>query len=347
LFRDISEQQGFECCCRDPRCSFRCQQNHGKKESVILQLFAERHFRDRLWFKGCLKLKLNATQQDHNKSFDYFSDLLRAECKKEKIKLKFRGRYHATALTDKHLDYIAWSDCKDLKKIQSIWYRCAKRSGFINYACKPINTMMQLRGWSDYIFRRYAEANMSNRFHYLLNNDGTAIIRGSQGFFEGTSHKDLWEECKSKVSSNVVPSNKATSTRMKLSSVYEILDSELPIDEKLTLLLPHSASEAIRPQVILWLTNWNNEILVKLIFENPSIRWNKTCIFLESDETIQDDWKERLFGRYGVPYHSKWFPHPFDYDKEVHRIVKEFVLEDVMDEHDFFEELKLWCEGKC
>jgi hypothetical protein len=339
LFETISEQQGFPCVCRDPRCSFRCQQNHGKKESQIIQEYALAHFQTKLWFKGCLKLKPEATQEDHNRACKYFNALIRDSAKADGITIKFRGRYHATGFFDKHLDYVAWSDCKDLKKIQSIWYACAKRAGFLNYACKPIFTREQLRGWCDYMFRRYTDPKKERRFVYLLAEDGTAIIRGSQHFFEGTTYEKLWDQIKQRISSNVVPSNKELNTHQKLSNIHEILDSNLPLEDKVLLLLPQQKDEAILPGKFLWLMGVEPWLLVEIIYANPLIRWNKLRIYYDNPCPEDESWEERLFGSYGIPYHSTWFPHPIDCDKEIRRIIKAYEQDVWLTEEEFMSEL--------
>lgn len=349
LFHAISEEQGFRCVCRRARCSYCCQRNHGKKESCIVQEYARLHFVDRLWVKGPLKLPYQSNQADHDRSFDYFHDLLRKRTKEEKITIKFRGRYHADELYDKHLDYVAWSDCRDLKKVQSIWYECAKRAGFVNYACKPINTLGQLRGWCDYMFRRYHQPGRKAKVVYLMAKDGTDIIRGSNGFFQGTTHKQLWEQVKVRQRLTEGTSNKTTSNYLALRYVHEIMESELPIDAKILKLLPETKDESRPVGCFLYLTGYSVSQIVQTLMSGEQVRWDEDRVWLDTGKVPSISWLERLFGQDGIPYHEDWFPRPTNYQKETNRIIRstddrlwlDYQPDNPMTEEELLAELRL------
>lgn len=337
----ISEQQGHTCCCRNPRCSFECQQNHGKKESLIVISYANTCFFKKCWFRGCLKLPPQATQDDHDRSFDYFNDLLRSKSKEQKLTIKFRGRYHATAGNDKHLDYIGWSDQKDIKMIQQIWYECAKRAGFVVYPCRPLQTRQQLAGWCDYMFRRYCNPKKTKEFLYLLADDGSHIIRGSHKFFDGTTYDKIWQEIKDKWASNITISNKTTFDQNPPGNIFEIKARDVPIEDKILAILPQLPHEAISIGRLLWLIRVDEDVLMPIIMNNPDIHWHNLRVWYDSPDPSPQTWEDRLFGTCGIPYHYKWFPIPKDEESELQKIVKSYDPKDyeITEDMDFYDEL--------
>lgn len=273
-----------------------------------MQRYYHNFGKEKTWFKGCLALPENANLDKHEKAFVKFNDLLGKYCKAVSIKIKYRGVYHITNDHNKHLDYVGWSDEKNMHKIKHIWHRAAKKAGFKIYSCKQIATATQFDGWTNYLYKRWKKGGDGKHLIYLASHDKTDIIRASNNFFEGTSHKDLWEQIREDASSNKDSSNKDITTHQRLYRIYEILESKIPDNDKIVKLLPYKEADGIPPMKLRWLTGWSNEKLLELISDNPSIRWSQGKIYLDNPLVVETSWEDRLFGEFGLPYHPIHFP---------------------------------------
>jgi|ERR1043165_8026637 hypothetical protein len=321
--------------------------NHGRQQATVLQSFAEIHFKDRFWVKGCLKLRPEATQEEHDRALSQFNQLFRRKTKQSGIQVKYRGRYHITGLYDKHLDYIAWAKADNVKQVQAIWHECARRAGFVTYSCIQLTHMNQLRIWSNYMFKRFVDPKNTTEYVYLPAKDGTAIIRGSEGFFEGTSYEQLWGEVKARAASNLGTYNNIVNQTTTKMNAYEIVESDLPLAEKIVLLLPQTKDEAILPGLLEWLTGVNEVYILEKLRDNPLVKWEGKCVWYAAPCPSPDTWEKRLWGNCGIPYHDKWFPYPTTYEEEVGKIVKEVDFDRIpMTKEKFDQEIQRTFYGK-
>src|ERR1041384_5907133 len=187
VIKACSKGLGYCGVCRDPKCSFQCQRAFGAKESSIQVAYLQTLDASFKVFRGSLKLPENANQKAHDIALVALRKRLQKIEKSNKIILRWRGRVHATNETNKHYDFVLYSNGKSIRFVKRLWKEICSESGFCKVSIRPIDTLQQLIGWSNYQHKRYVRPKKDEEFVFLLAKDGNDTIVGSKNFYIGTT----------------------------------------------------------------------------------------------------------------------------------------------------------------
>jgi hypothetical protein len=189
----LSVQCGFQCKCRDPRCSLACYVNYRQKEAKILSHFLSHYLPDHFHpYRGNLMMPEGATVEAHRKTLERFNRLLQDWCKANGVTVRFYAYTDITAPDAQHYDIIAYAD-RPAKpdRVREMIVHLWKRAGGNRASCLPIGTKQERVARAIYAAKgRKAD----RRPKWLPIREGLDLCRGSRGFWCGWTKAGLWDD---------------------------------------------------------------------------------------------------------------------------------------------------------
>jgi hypothetical protein len=188
----LSEQQGFQSKCRNPRCSLSCYQNYRAKQGHVLVRLVTRHLPENVTcYRGCLKLHDHATKEDHSKIVSKFMKSMNRHARRRDATIQVHLTAHITSPSDMHYDLLAYSDLPKTtfrEVLKSSW----KNVGGKSAAVPELDTEQEKIKAAKYAAKD--EANATKKEFRYLPKSGTHLTRYTAGFFNGQSVESLWHE---------------------------------------------------------------------------------------------------------------------------------------------------------
>lgn len=207
LLEKRSETCGFECKCRNPRCSLPCYFNYCSKLGTTISHFLKKHLPVGMKvYRGCLKMLPDATVSDHRRVRAKFNRLMPSS-------IKYHCTIHITDGDSCHYDYTAYSSSAwAADTIRAAW---SKAGGHYS-SCVPLDCGRDVSQWTSYASKsRRAD---KTRFKFLPEHNKLPLTWYKRGFFCGKTVDGLWKEwCKEYF--GTVTINKTTSLHRLLSAL--------------------------------------------------------------------------------------------------------------------------------
>lgn len=317
VLKAVSKKEGYCAICRDPRCSFECAVAHARKWSSIIVEYLKQQGSKYIHFKGCLKLKTDANQEDHCEAVLALSKAVSKLEKELDGTVRYIGKAHITNPTNKHYDYLAYASKSVANRAMARFKEVARESGFVHATAKMVSNPQQLKNWSDYMFKRYSKPRKTRKFLYLHAKDGSDTLIGSRRFFIDKSAKQVWEELTEKYRLQGTTPMNSSSPSSPLEKVIALNMANLPLKDKIEAILPWKEEDAMTPASLQWLVRSEELHFEKTLLEIEGIIRIGSCIYRPGDE--EGTWLEKWFDNI-VPYHAQHFPHLVSHDVAVGEI---------------------------
>jgi hypothetical protein len=318
----VSEEHGYRCKCRNPRCSFECKCAWAARESAIDAYFLTEKLPILMPtakpYRGNLTMPKGASREAHRDAQAKFSRAVKAIEKKIGRVIRFRAVAHDTGKHERHYDYHAYAEGVRPKTMRRIFLTAARKAGFLRATCRPMTSPQQIKGTAAYNFKRDVVKWDGERRQYVKQVSeyvllpaahGSRVVWGSHRFYLDSTKDALWQELRRRwFSAGQRPTkqdNKSTT-----------------ISDQIRRYLPTRQDEAVSVYFLEWHIAWPEEmwsaydryeVLKTLLDQLPGVRSAPDRKYwLESDGDTP--LAEKIFGGGPITYHEKWHPLPLDVD---------------------------------
>ncbi|AMV38688.1 hypothetical protein VT85_14715 [Planctomyces sp. SH-PL62] len=186
-FRSLSQQKGYVCKCRNPRCSLDCQKNWSRKLGTCLS----RHLSDQQAkgyqvLTGNLMMAAGSTASMHRDARAKFLKSIKRWADRHGYVVQVHGTIHVTAPDACHWDVGVWTNAP-LTPLHDFWAKAWVRAGgrrlslvvpgdieaSAHYQAKPV-------------------ARVRDQAHYLPSSSGLECTWATAGFWGDTSADEVW-----------------------------------------------------------------------------------------------------------------------------------------------------------
>jgi hypothetical protein len=296
----VSNQRGYYCPCRDPRCSFACHRAHGYKQAAILAEFLLGLPSTYTIFKGCMKFASGISKNEMGVVQSRYTRVLRDSAKKQMMVLKFRGFAHDTGPFLRHFDYLAFADAS-FSAASEVFKNAAQVAGLVYASTKEIVDRGAIKGVARYVFKVDERPEADPVFVFLPARDKTRLVWGSQKFFSPTTADAIWRKLRGQWYSPSETLTKKTTTNEALIQPY----------------IPLEPEEAMSAEAIQWLLPWPATIedvratliTMKAVQEREGRFWLDQRAAASSLPRAERTFVSRVLGN-RIPYHADFFPMP-------------------------------------
>jgi hypothetical protein len=305
LFALISEEHGFTCRCRNPRCSFECKRAWSEKESALDEFLLSKLPPGYRVYRGSLKLPKDANADDHEEAKARFSRHIN-QTRKAGAVLEFKAYAHDTDPYNRHWDYLLYSDLSAGAVFEAVQTGAGK-AGF-TASCVPVgNDLDERQRWAAYNTKLNQQPGRTpGEYIFLPADDGSRLIWNSKGWYHGYKKEALWVELR----------QQWAQSPKKISNISTT--PKEAVRRQLYKVLPERAEEACSIFKIAWLVRWPNgvpsrlRLLTELLAEMVNVKEEGGRYYLLDFRRMPH--AKKVFGDGPICYHAEHWPLPPDVD---------------------------------
>jgi hypothetical protein len=321
LFNLISEQQGYRCKCRNPRCSYECRRAWAEREAWMLRWRFKQLPQHYQQFRGCLKLAKDANADDHQRVLAYFNKQLAAARKKYGCTIELVRYAHDTDPYNRHYDFVGYTDRPDI--IRQIIHDAGPNK-ICNITTCILFPREQTQRWTNYTVKANQWPGKHGKYIFLPAVDGSRLQAASKGFWGCTKavREAAW------TAAGKEAAEKALETPPP--------DPKESVREQVKNTMPERAEEAATIGKLCWGIRWPNGVhsraaLLKELFDELPVKrlnapgyvgeagWLSAQYYLLDPR--QRTHAEKMWGRGPIHYHAKHWPLPPDPDEVIDHLI--------------------------
>lgn len=185
-FRSISQQKGYVCKCRNPRCSLDCQKNWSRKLGTVLA----RHLSDQeakgyQVLTGNLMMPPKASACMHKEAREKFLLSIRRWAKRHGYVVQVHGTIHVTSPDACHWDVVVWTDAPKTP-LHDFWSKSWARAGGHRLSLVVPGDVVATAHYTAKPVQRQRD-----QAHYLPTS-GLECTWATAGFWAETSADEVW-----------------------------------------------------------------------------------------------------------------------------------------------------------